>query len=327
MIESRVSGTEVYTDVAGLNALKGKARVDHDGALREVARQFESLLLSQVLKSMRSANKVFAEGNFLQSNETEFYEEMFDSQLTLALTKGRSLGLADAMVRQLGHGDGVDQPAATGLRMDIRDYPRALPVLKYSLPERLKEVVELDRAPAEPAPQRSAEPLPSRFDSPEEFVTKLMPVARRVAGELGVDPRVLVAQAALETGWGKHMIEGKQGGASHNLFGIKADQRWSGESVTVTTTEFRSGVPLKERAAFRAYPDYAASFADYVSFLQENPRYRQALESAGDPAAFTDALQEAGYATDPEYSRKIQNIIDGEWIQSGLDLTGELPAL
>lgn len=325
MIESRIAGAEVYTDVSGLNALKGKARTDHEGALREVARQFESLLLSQVLKSMRSANKVFSEGNFLQSNETEFYEEMFDSQLTLALTQGRSLGLADAMVKQLRQ-PGSEAPAETrGAMLDIRDYPRVLPALKSGLPERLKEVVALDAAKAEPAIEAPTQAMPSSFASPAEFVSHLMPVAQEAASELGVDPRVLVAQAALETGWGKHMIEGTGGVASHNLFGIKADARWSGDAVTITTTEFRDGVPMKENAAFRAYPDFAASFADYVAFLQQNPRYRQALESANDPGAFTDALQEAGYATDPEYSRKIQSIVDGEWIQSGLDLGKDLP--
>lgn len=323
MIESRVAGAEVYTDVSGLNALKGKAKDDQEGTLREVARQFESLLLSQVLKSMRAANKVFSEGNFLQSNETEFYQEMFDSQLTLALTQGRSLGLADAMVQQLQQPGSPVAGESRGSLLDIRDYPRSLPVLKPELPERLKEVVDLDTVEARANPEGPVASTPSRFESPQEFVTQLMPVARESAESLGVDPRVLVAQAALETGWGKHMIEDGNGAPSHNLFGIKADGRWAGESVSIITTEFREGVPLKEKAAFRSYSDYAESFNDYVEFLKENPRYRKALESADDPAAFTDALQDAGYATDPEYSRKIQSIVEGQWIQSSLELNGQ----
>ncbi|MAL98375.1 MAG: flagellar assembly peptidoglycan hydrolase FlgJ [Alteromonadaceae bacterium] len=323
MIESRVAAADLYTDVSGLNNLKGQARSDKDGALREVARQFESLLLSQVLKSMRAANKTFSEGNFLQSNQTEFYEEMFDSQLTLALTKGRSLGLADAMVRQMSP-EGDESGRVTGATLDIRDYARSLPALKRELPARLQEVVELEEAGAEIAAPEM--PMPQSFGSPAEFVSRLLPVAQEVAEELGVDPRVLVAQAALETGWGKHMIEGKDGTASHNLFGIKADGRWSGDSVNITTTEFREGVPLKESAAFRAYSGFDESFADYVEFLKVNPRYRQALESANDPTAFTQALQDAGYATDPNYSQKIQTIIDGKWIQSALELDGKAPA-
>lgn len=325
MIESRVAGAEVYTDVSGLNALKGKAKDDQEGTLREVARQFESLLLSQVLKSMRAANKIFSEGNLLQSNETEFYQEMFDSQLTLALTQGRSLGLADAMVQQLQQPSSAVANGSPGSLLDIRDYPRSLPALKPELPERLREVVELDASEAGAAVRSAVASTPSRFESPREFVNHLMPVARTAAESLGVDPRVLVAQAALETGWGRHMIEDSNGAPSHNLFGIKADGRWSGDSVSITTTEFREGVPLKEKAEFRSYSDYAESFKDYVAFLKENPRYRKALESAGNPAAFTDALQEAGYATDPEYSRKIQSIVDGEWIQSSLELNGQAP--
>jgi len=119
-----------------------------------------------------------------------------------------------------------------------------------------------------------------------------------------------VAQAALETGWGRHMIRGEQGEPSFNLFGIKADSRWKGDAVSLTTTEYREGLPMKEQASFRAYQDYESSFRDYAAFLESNPRYRDVLSAADKPEVFAEKLQEAGYATDPNYGSKIRQIMN-----------------
>ena len=141
-------------------------------------------------------------------------------------------------------------------------------------------------------------------------MTELLPMAERVARDSGIDPKLMVAQAALETGWGRHMIRGEQGEPSFNLFGIKADSRWQGDAVSITTTEYREGLPMKEQASFRAYTDYESSFRDYVSFLESNPRYREVLSVADQPEVFAEKLQEAGYATDPNYGSKIRQIMN-----------------
>ena len=307
-----------YTDMSGMSKLRRLADTDREKALEGVARQFESLFLQQMMKAMRSANEVFAEGNYLNSQETQHYQDMFDKQLTLSLTKNDSIGIADAIVQQLGGGN--SSPAANvggEPKTSISDYDRTMPSPSPELPERVKDVAELmDETRSD---EGSSEALPQRFESPQSFVSKLQPIADRVSEDSGVPSRVMLAQAALETGWGSKMIEGDQQQPSHNLFGIKADQRWSGESVTVGTTEYRDGVKLHEDAAFRAYSDYEASFRDYASFLKQNPRYEQVLEKADDPKAFADALQDAGYATDPAYGRKIRGIMDGPVIRSALD--------
>jgi flagellar protein FlgJ len=188
-----------------------------------------------------------------------------------------------------------------------------VPVLSPRLPEQMDKVNQVADVTAsrEPAPEANTV-MPSRFDSPEQFVRELLPVAEKVAAQSGINPRVMIAQAALETGWGRHMIEGDGGSPSFNLFGIKADTRWQGESVNIATTEFREGVPMNERAAFRAYPDYESSFRDYVSFLESNPRYRDVLAAADDPELFANRLQEAGYATDPNYGAKIRRIMNND---------------
>ncbi|WP_144821638.1 flagellar assembly peptidoglycan hydrolase FlgJ [Marinobacter piscensis] len=312
MQDYQLQQARVYTDFSGLNALKHGAQTDKKAALEEVARQFESVFLSEMLKSMRKAGEVFAEGNYLNTDQSQMYQDMFDSQLSLSMTGGQGTGLAEALVRQLGKDiPGVDQQSRLPVhgKSSLADYERTLPKLSPQLPRRLEEVADVAQARPGQAVPESLE-LPDQFDSPEHFVRRLLPVAETIADETGISPRLMVAQAALETGWGRHMIEGDGNEASYNLFGIKADSRWQGEAVTITTTEFREGVPMKERANFRAYPDYEASFRDYVAFLEANPRYRDVLASADQPAEFARKLQEAGYATDPQYGNKIRQIMN-----------------
>jgi flagellar protein FlgJ len=316
MQDFNLQKAQVYTEFEGLNSLKTQARTDKEGALREVAKQFEGLFLQEMVKSMRKAGDVFAEGNYLNSKQSEFYREMFDSQLSLTLSQKQGTGLAEALVRQLSRqipGMNPDGEPMAAHKSNLADYDRSLPALSRRLPEQVEAVNRVvDSAADRVAPETAAEPLPEQFESPEEFVRHLLPMAERAAESSGINPRVMIAQAALETGWGRHMIKGEGDSPSFNLFGIKADQRWPGESVDIATTEFREGVPMSERASFRAYPDYESSFRDYVAFLESNPRYRNVLAVADDPDRFATGLQEAGYATDPNYGEKIRRIMDAD---------------
>ncbi|ARU89184.1 flagellar assembly peptidoglycan hydrolase FlgJ [Pseudomonas sp. M30-35] len=148
----------------------------------------------------------------------------------------------------------------------------------------------------------------SEFTSPADFIATMLPMAEKAAEKIGVEARYLVAQAALETGWGKSIIRQQDGTVSHNLFGIKSHNSWSGESAKVMTTEYKGGQAVKEAASFRSYDSFAQSFEDYVSFLQTNGRYEKALGSTQNPEQFVKELQKAGYATDPQYARKISQI-------------------
>ncbi|NUT81571.1 MULTISPECIES: flagellar assembly peptidoglycan hydrolase FlgJ [Pseudomonas] len=160
------------------------------------------------------------------------------------------------------------------------------------------------RAVAQPplAPARKA------FRDADEFVNAMLPMAKEAADRIGVDPRYLVAQAALETGWGKSVMRQPDGSSSHNLFGIKASQNWKGDSARAITSEFRNGAMVKETAEFRSYASYRDSFHDLVNLLQSNSRYQDVLKSADNPEQFVRELQKAGYATDPHYASKISNI-------------------
>jgi len=161
----------------------------------------------------------------------------------------------------------------------------------------------LGRAVAQPplAPKKA-------FTDSDQFVTTMLPMAEQAAKRIGIDPRYLVAQAALETGWGKSVMRNADGSSSHNLFGIKASGNWQGGQARAITSEFRGGQFVKETAAFRSYDSYQDSFHDLVSLLQNNARYQDAVKSADNPEQFVRELQKAGYATDPNYASKISQI-------------------
>jgi flagellar protein FlgJ len=360
---SRVDTQSVYTDLSGLNAITQLGRENTPEAMRQVAQQFESVFLGIVLKAMRDSNAVFSEGNYLQSNEMDFHQENFDNQLTLHMSEGQGLGLADVLFEQMMGQYGLDRPDGTG-PAPRRDWPVEQPrVLRDGMAlagnERRPAAEngpvpgQLSRAVPAPAPASaepaagavtfavraseaaavaiSAAPVPTRSfavgrtHSPRDFVHSLYPIAEEVAGELGMDPRVLLAQSALETGWGRKLISRADGTSSHNLFGIKADSRWEGERATVSTVEYRDGVARLEKANFRSYDSFEESFRDYVKFLQENPRYQQALSASHNPETFAQRLQDAGYATDPVYAKKISRVMNSKTMQLALaELRGTL---
>jgi flagellar protein FlgJ len=178
------------------------------------------------------------------------------------------------------------------------------PAIAFAAPQDVPLIVNGVDAAASSAPSKT------RFGSPAEFIATMLPMAEKAAKRLGVEPRFLVAQAALETGWGKSMIKQKDGSNSHNLFGIKSNG-WNGESAKVTTTEYINGKATKQVAGFRAYDSFEQSFNDYVRLLENNDRYKPAIQVAstsGDSERFVNELQRAGYATDPQYARKINQI-------------------
>ncbi len=333
--------TQTYTDLTQLQSLKAKSQRDNPEALKAAVRQFESIFVSMMLKSMRAANAGFAEGNMLNSEQTQFYQDMFDSQLSVDLAQNRGLGLTEVLMRQLGGGlmsaPADAEPKTPVVERTLKNYERDLyrPVIAKDAQESLQQVGTLvDRLEAtrdlyqdQPSMKAAASGIEARpldpisFETPEQFVAHLYPIAKDVADELGVDPKVLVAQAALETGWGSHVIP-RGAGSSFNLFGIKADSRWSGDSAQVSTLEYRDGVPLREKAHFRAYDSYADSFRDYLDFLRSNPRYQEALAQRNDSEAFVSELQQAGYATDPRYSDKITRIMRGDRLQAAVNKVG-----
>ncbi|MGI2113794.1 flagellar assembly peptidoglycan hydrolase FlgJ [Shewanella frigidimarina] len=149
----------------------------------------------------------------------------------------------------------------------------------------------------------------SQFTSPEHFISVLYPHAEKAAKSLGTSAEVLIAQSALETGWGQKVVRRNDGTMSHNLFNIKADKRWQGDKTSVNTLEFEKGIAVQQKADFRMYDNLEQSFNDFVSFINQGDRYQDARKVASEPTQFIKALQKAGYATDPQYANKVINVM------------------
>ena len=282
--------TPVYTDLKGLSSLKRGAAMKDPAAIRKVAQQFESMFTRMMLKSMRDA---VGTDPMFGSDQQKMYQEMADDQLSVQLSKGKGLGLADMLMRQLQKlgvkgADAALQsnvPAGSGGRL-----PGAAAAAAYS------------------TTQHTVAGPPASDPVKADFINGLWPHAQQAGEQLGVDPRNLIAQAALETNWGRSFPQDPSGRSSHNLFGVKASGDWTGATVSSGTQEFHSGVASAINAQFRAYASPQQSFQDYVALLRGNPRYAAALNTGADVRAFAAGLQRGGYATDPDYARKVTAI-------------------
>ena len=295
-----------------LLAANGNAQVND-----QVLQQFEALFLQNMLKSMRTAS--LGEGLF-QSDQTEFYRDMYDQQIASDLAAKGTLGISDLINRQLGLKSQVSEgetttSAATNIQaiVPVENAKFNQTRVAENLSDRLadyvlgvpysEEIKANDFANIVPR-AKTFEPV-----SPIDFVQYAKSQSSEAADKLGVSSDVIVAIAALETGWGKH-VPSDSSGSSNNYFGIKADQRWHGEQVESQTLEFEQGVFNKLAQSFRAYGTLAESINDFANFLLGNERYATALEFAGDAKRFLQEIQQAGYATDPQYAEKVLNVLN-----------------
>ncbi len=339
MIQTQPQSAHIYTDLNAIQDIRTLGKDDKNAALMEVAKQFESMFLNMMMSSMRDANKVFEEDSMFNSPETDFYRKMYDDQMALSLSGQQGMGLSQVIYRQLmtNYGDNkndaqqldqgklFDRRARSPLSMVAPSHVTALNATMDAVDAELHQL----RPRAQSAVTGSSDSAAAaasgsgnkgqQFATPAEFVAALYPLAEKVGAELGVEPKAIVAQAALETGWGKYMISDDQGRNSFNFFGIKADSRWQGERVDVITHEYRDGLAVKERAPFRSYSSMEEGVRDYANFLQGAERYQQAIGQNLGAGHYGYALQLAGYATDPQYGAKIQRISQSSTLNSALE--------
>ena len=294
--------TAAATDFSQYQRMRLDADNRDPAVLREVAGQFEALFLEILLKDMRNAS--LGDPIFGQGSQHDLYREMLDKQFAVEMSSGRGIGIADLLAAQLGGEHPVEHPV---------ERPTA------GRGEAVPAITGIGRAPALTSPPSSpaqnvlpATPDTGRWAEPTDFARDVWPHAERAGQALGIAPQSLLAQAALETGWGSRVITRPDGSSSLNLFGIKASGGWGGDSVAQTTLEYRDGVAQRETARFRAYPDLAAAFDDYVAFIGGKSRYADVPGSGSDARAFGNALQQAGYATDPAYAEKIARVAGGD---------------
>jgi flagellar protein FlgJ len=293
------------TNPQGLAALR--AAGDTPDARRAVAKQFEALFLGMMMRQMRQASSVI-DGGLIDKDRIELQQGLFDEQIALSLAQGRGIGLADALLRQLGGPASASLAGNVGESLGMSRFNgRSTSAALAARAVQGDSGNATTEAPS-PAPQAANESRALASGAPADFVAALWPHAANAARRLGTLPGVLVAQAALETGWGRSVPRNQHGKSSFNLFGIKADRDWQGPRAVVTTLEFVDGVPEQRREPFRMYKNVAEAFDDYVALLESRPRYAEALR-ARTPSEYAEALQRGGYATDPDYARKVLDIL------------------
>ena len=293
-------------DSRSLDALRSRASADPRAAAKEAAKQFETLFMNELMKSMRSTtlqSGLMDDAGAGATSGRSMGTEMLDTQLAGQMA-GRPGGLSDAIMKQLERHMGLS--------------PGPIPVT--------------GSANNTPAPL-AAQPQPTRIpqSGAAGFVQQHTAAAREAEAATGIPANFMVSQAALETGWGRKEIRHADGTPSFNLFGIKATGSWKGATAEITTTEFIDGKAQKVTAKFRAYGSYAESFADYARLMKQSPRYQAAVNGAAGLAgagragsaapakpptrderatAFAQGLQKAGYATDPAYADKLTRVIN-----------------
>ncbi|MGJ7580240.1 flagellar assembly peptidoglycan hydrolase FlgJ [Variovorax sp. RHLX14] len=282
------SSNALAADARSLDALKLAAGTNDPKALKEAAKQFESLFMREMLKSMREATM---KSGMLDSEGEKLGTDLLDQQFSVQLS-GMPGGLTDAITRQLSQqmtGAASGNAASTG-----------------SAPRSTLSLGSLNVG----AGGNRINPTASQSD----FVSQHGDAAQRVAQATGIPASFMIGQAGHETGWGRSEIRNADGSNAFNLFGIKAGAGWTGKTAEITTTEYVDGEPRKTTAKFRAYDSYEDSFRDYARLIGESPRYAQArataTSGAGSAAAYATELQRAGYATDPAYASKLSRAIN-----------------
>lgn len=328
----------VYADLHSLEHIRKLNVSDQQQALKKAAKEFEAFFLNMMLKSMRQASEVVGKDSPMHSEQEKMYVGMLDEQLAVNLSQKGVLGIADLLMQQLSQmlpdKQKASQPVGKLRAQPAEKQQAESQPAKITQPVKPKDQInasqinaaqdvtpinatQTNTTPTNATPTNTAEKIKTQkkslFDDALDFINTLLPYAKTAAKLLKVDAKLLVAQAALETGWGKHIMHDEQGNPGFNLFGIKAGKHWQGEKIKADTLEMNNQTLTKVTASFRKYQSFAESFQDYVKFLQDNPRYQKAMQHSEDPHQYMQHLQKAGYATDPHYANKVLRIFQQQF--------------
>ncbi|HEV7836139.1 MAG TPA: flagellar assembly peptidoglycan hydrolase FlgJ [Caballeronia sp.] len=305
-------------DVQGFDAMRAQANANPQQGLKAAAKQFDSVFTQMMLKSMRDATP--SDSPF-DSNDSKTFTSMLDQQLSQNMG-AKGIGVADMMLKQLmrnagagasagaqadGTGAGGDSSANAGNMAAMNAMAKAYANAAGSSTASSKASLGGNGYSADSALTPPARGVGT--DKVAAFVDRLAAPAQAASSATGIPARFIIGQAALESGWGKREIKNTDGSSSHNVFGIKATSDWSGKTASAVTTEYVNGKPQKVVEKFRSYDSYEEALTDYASVLKNNPRYAPVVEASRDAAGFAHGMQKAGYATDPQYAKKLISIM------------------
>lgn len=319
-LSPQLQQASIYSDLNSLDSIRKMGRTDEAGAMKKAAKEFEAFFMNMMLKSMRQSSEVIGENPLTGSPQEKMFTAMMDEQMAVDLSQKGLLGIADLMMSQFYQAKGKTPGSPEMLNAPLPQFSGNVPAA-HSLSSQVAAAKALQTeniAPArlpEHAPKAEQKKIEkvkvekkALFSQAEEFISSLLPYAKNAARKLDLDPKLLIAQAALETGWGKFIMHDDAGKPGYNLFGIKAGKSWQGESIKIDTLEVENQQFKKVKASFRKYQNFAQSFDDYVDFVKQDPRYSKAVSLRKKPAEYIEQLQKSGYATDPNYASKIMSI-------------------
>ena len=303
-------------DVQGFDSLRAQAKQSPQAGAKLVAGQFDAMFTQMMLKSMRDATP---EGGLFDSHTSKMYTSMLDQQLAQQMSS-RGIGVADALMKQLmrntNSGAGADAAAgalgAAGLGEGGNEGSLvAMNAMAKAYANAAANNGNLAQGSGYSAGSALTPPVKGAGASPQAdaFVERLAAPAQAASAATSIPARFIVGQAALESGWGKREIRGTDGASSYNVFGIKATKGWTGRTVSAVTTEYVNGEPRHVVAKFRAYDSYEHAMTDYANLLKNNPRYAGVLSASRSVEGFAQGMQKAGYATDPNYAKKLISIM------------------
>ena len=305
-------------DVQGFDALRAQAKQSPQAGAKAVAGQFDAMFTQMMLKSMRDASP---DGGLFDSHTSKMYTSMLDQQLAQQMST-RGIGVADALMKQLlrnaGAGASSDTAADVGAGgmggmgaggLGTAGNEGSLAAMNAMARAYANAANNGGLAGARGYSAGSALTPPvkgaSGVQDADAFVDRLAAPAQAASATTGIPARFIVGQAALESGWGKREIRAADGSTSYNVFGIKANKGWTGRTVSALTTEYVNGTPRRVVAKFRAYDSYEHAMTDYANLLKNNPRYAGVLSASRSVEGFAHGMQKAGYATDPNYAKKL----------------------
>ncbi len=311
MIDSTELSGKLAFDANSLNKLKASAKDNSPESIKEVAKQFEAVFINMVMKSMRAATP---QDGVFDNDQSRTFTAMLDQQLSSNLSN-KGLGLADVLARQLSKIGQMPSAMEQAVSADDGTPKEKAMGINPLMPALLKDAGYT--SPAVTAPVNATTPVNKTSKAPDhltghaaEFHQRLASHAEKASRATGMPANYMLGQAALETGWGRKEITGRDGSNSHNLFGIKATGGWKGKVAEIVTTEYIDGVKQKRVEKFRAYDSYAESFKDFANLIQNNPRYKSVVENINSIGGYARAMQNSGYATDPQYANKLASVIN-----------------
>jgi flagellar protein FlgJ len=316
-------------DPKALSALHKQS--DDPVAAKAVAGQFGALLMQGMMQNVDGGAIPIA-GDGVGANVVS---ALFASTMSQVAASGDKLGLADILFRSI---EAKQHPASTGGQAGLTTggvSPNGFSLSAYWQGNGLRPLGSAPGQHASALRGGQSAPYPGRAGAVEahgdvsptaglvaslsngtpgstgsemtppaqiqSFAQRLGPLLEEAGRQLGVSPKLLLAHAALETGWGRSVV-------GNNLFGIKAGASWAGSAVKTMTHEVEAGQTVSREASFRAYPTLDAAVQDFVALISNSPRYRAVIGVGQDAAAYGQGLLAGGYATDTEYARKLEAI-------------------